>query len=121
MLCVPPLPSPAPADSARQGFGDSFGVPRSGLKPRHRTLPNAKGARLCSRATKTARSVFCDHSNNLALRGCPARRAPYGRTPEHPPLPSVAGDSGLTASKMPPAGNHTLCHKPKEGGANYGG
>lgn len=110
MLCVPPLPFPALADTIRQGFGDSSGVPRSGLKPRHRAFPRAKGAkakgaRLYPEALAPPIRGLRGLSGNLALRGCPARRAPHGRTPEHPPLPSVAGDSGLTASAMPPTGS----------------
>ena len=105
MLRVPPLPSPAPADTIRQGFGDSSGVPRSGLTTRHRTLPRAKAARLYPEALETPIRGLLGRSGNLALRGCPARRAPCGRTREHPPLPSVAGDSGLTASAMPPTGS----------------
>ena len=98
MLRVPPLPSPAPADTIRQGFGDSSGVPRSGLTTRHRTLPRAKAARLYPEALETPIRGLLGRSGNLALRGCPARRAPCGRTREHPPLPSVAGDSGLPMS-----------------------
>ena len=44
-------------------------------------------------------------SGNLALRGSPVRQTPCGRTPNHLPLPSVAGDSGLSASRMPPTGS----------------
>lgn len=36
-------------------------------------------------------------SNHLALRGCPARSAPEGRTPNHPPLAGLAADSGHRA------------------------
>ena len=32
-------------------------------------------------------------SNHLALRGCPARSAPEGRIPIHPPLVGLAADS----------------------------
>ena len=32
-------------------------------------------------------------SNHLALRGCPARYAPEGRIPNHPPLAGLAADS----------------------------
>ena len=108
MRCVPPLPSPAPADTIRQGFGNSFGVPRSGPRPRYRPLPRAEGARLYPEALETPFRELPGLSGNLALRGCPARRTPCGRTPEHPPLPSVAGDSGLAASEMPPAGSLTV-------------
>lgn len=33
-------------------------------------------------------------SNHLALRGSPARSAPEGRIPNHPPLAGLAADSG---------------------------
>lgn len=105
MLHVPHSPPLATARSARRGNRGSFGVPRSGPRPRHRTLPRAKAARLYPEALETPIRGLLGRSGNLALRGCPARRAPLGRTPEHPPLPMVAGDSGLSASATPPAGS----------------
>lgn len=67
----------APASNAPETGGSKVvpGGPRNSQPGASRTLPG-----------------------DLALRGCPVRRAPCGRTTNHPPLPSVAGDSGLPMS-----------------------
>ena len=39
-------------------------------------------------------------SNHLALRDCPARSAPEGRIPNHPPLARLAADSGHRTSRQ---------------------
>ena len=57
-------------------------------------------------------TAFATPSNNLALRGCPVRRTPCGRSPNHPPLPVVAGDSGLSASETPPTGSRRSARSP---------
>lgn len=67
--------------------------------------PECKGSKVVSGGPRNPHAGLPGRSGNLALRDCPARRSPLGCTPEHPPLPSVAGDSGLTASAMPPAGS----------------
>ena len=53
MRHVPHASPPATAALRRRGLRGRPGVPRSGLRPRHRLLPKTEEARLCSRATKT--------------------------------------------------------------------
>lgn len=100
MRYVPPLPPEDSADYIRRVLRASFGVPRPGLRPRHRPLPKREEARLCFRATETPLTgLSATTSNNLALRGHPIRTAPgAGRIPKRPPLPAVAAGLGFGVS-----------------------
>lgn len=95
-------------------FCGSFGVPGMSAAGRHANGAasacryGGRGPGICKKQgcvfvpQKLSFGGFYDHPNNLALRRCPVRRTPCGRLPNHPPLPSVTGDSGLAASGMPP-------------------
>ena len=122
----PPLPSPASADTIRQGFGDS--LRRAAFGASASDAPESKGSRVVSEALETPIRGLLGRSGNLALRGCPARRAPCGRTPEHPRSRRSQGirDYRHLRCRRPaplgrPAGKRTPGHKQKEGGAGYGG
>lgn len=58
---------------------------------------------------KTHIGFLAATSNHLALRGCPARYAPEGRIPNHPPLAGLAADSGHGTSLQ---SDETRCAEP---------
>ena len=92
---IPLSPSRPSADSARRGIRDRFGAPPSGLSPRPRRLPKTDEARLYPEALETS----CRR-----LRGHFRATLPCGAVP-FDALPTVAGDSGLSASATPANGS----------------